>query len=98
MTTEYKKEFFDRNYTLREAYGRVWKYARKYRFRLFVGVICGMLTAGTLVPLFQIVQPTMDHVESHADSVDISGAALPAQAENLPRQASDTERKHTYGI
>ncbi len=93
MTTEYKKEFFDRNYTLREAYGRVWKYARKYRFRLFVGVICGMLTAGTLVPLFQIVQPTMDHVESHADSVDISGVAPSAQAGNLPRQAPDDVRK-----
>ena len=41
---EYKKEFFDRDYTLKEAYGRVWKYARKYRLRLAVGVICGMAT------------------------------------------------------
>ena len=53
---EYKKEFFDRDYTFREAYGRVWKYARKYRLRLAVGVICGRATAGTLVPFFQIVQ------------------------------------------
>ena len=60
---EYKREFFDRDYTLKEAYGRVWKYARKYRLRLAVGVICGMATAGTLVPLFQIVQPALQHVE-----------------------------------
>jgi hypothetical protein len=62
---EYRREFFDRDYTFREAYGRVWKYARKYRLRLFVGVICGMATAGTLVPFFQIVQPALQHVESH---------------------------------
>lgn len=62
---EYKREFFDRDYTLKEAYGRVWKYARKYRLRLVVGVVCGMATAGTLVPFFQIVQPALHHVESH---------------------------------
>lgn len=65
MAVEYKKEFFDRTYSVREAYARVWKYARRYKFRLFVGVVCGMLTAGTLVPFFQIVQPTLQHVESH---------------------------------
>ena len=65
MAVEYKKEFFDKTYTVREAYGRVWKYARRYKFRLIVGIVCGMLTAGTLVPFFQIVQPTLQHVESH---------------------------------
>ena len=62
---EYRKEFFDRDYTVREAYVRVWKYARRYKFRLFIGVVCGMLTAGTLVPLFQIVQPALQHAETH---------------------------------
>ena len=66
---EYRKEFFDRDYTAREAYRRVWKYARKYKLRLVVGVISGMLTAGTLVPFFQIVQPALQHVESHDRSV-----------------------------
>lgn len=65
MTIKYKKEFFDKTYTVREAYSRVWKYARRYKLRLFIGVVCGMLTAGTLVPFFQIVQPTLQHVESH---------------------------------
>ena len=63
--SQYKKEFFDREYSAKEAYGRVWKYARRYKFRLILGVVCGMLTAGTLVPFFQIVQPTLQHVESH---------------------------------
>ena len=72
---EYKKEFFDRDYTLKEAYGRVWKYARKYRLRLAVGVICGMATAGTLVPFFQIVQPALQHVESHDAGINREEAA-----------------------
>ena len=36
---EYRKDFFDRDYTVREAYARVWKYARRYKFRLFIGVV-----------------------------------------------------------
>ena len=37
---EYRREFFDREYTMREAYARVWKYARKYKLRLAIGVVC----------------------------------------------------------
>ena len=62
MGIGYRKEFFDREYSAREAYGRVWKYARKYRFRIFTGILCGMLTAGTLVPLFSVVQPALEKV------------------------------------
>ena len=65
MNFEYKQEFFDRQYTAREAYGRVWGYARKYKFRIFVGILCGMLTAGTLVPLFQVVQPALAKVSEN---------------------------------
>jgi len=64
LNFEYQKEFFDRDYTIREAYGRVWTYARKYRFRLVLGILTGMLTAGTLVPLFQIVQPALEKVST----------------------------------
>ena len=67
---EYRKEFFDRSYAVGEAYRRVWKYARRYWFRLFVGIVCGMLTAGTLVPFFQIVQPALQHVESHDSDME----------------------------
>ena len=62
MGIEYKKEFFDRDYTIKETYGRVWKYAKRYHFRLVVGIVSGMLTAGTLVPLFQVIQPTLENV------------------------------------
>lgn len=59
----YRKEFFDREYTAREAYGRLWTYARRYRARLIFGVICGILTAGTLVSFFSVIQPALEHVE-----------------------------------
>ena len=62
MSVEYKKEFFDREYTAREAYGRLWSYVRKYGFRFAVGIVCGILTAGTLVPIFTVVQPALEKV------------------------------------
>ncbi len=65
MGIEYRKEFFDRDYTVRETYGRVWRYARKYRLRLILGIVTGMLTAGTLVPLFQVVQPALEKVSEN---------------------------------
>ena len=58
----YKQEFFDREYSAKEAYGRLWGYTRKYRFRICFGILCGMLTAGTLLPLFQVIQPALDKV------------------------------------
>ena len=91
MAAKYKKEFFDRNYTVREAYSRVWKYARRYKFRLFIGVACGMLTAGTLVPFFQIVQPTLQYVESHDAGVEKGGDS--ANPQPLREMAMDPGRQ-----
>ena len=89
---EYKREFFDRDYTLKEAYGRVWKYARKYRLRLAVGVVCGMATAGTLVPFFQIVQPALHHVESH-DAEVVREESPQAAETSADAQASPEKSK-----
>lgn len=86
------KEWFDRDYTAKEAYLRVWRYARRYRFRLAIGVVCGMLTAGTLVPLYQVIQPTLAKVESRPVKTEqvetVAPAEAPAQA-----QASKAEKK-----
>ena len=91
---EYRREFFDRDYTVREAYARVWKYARKYKLRLAIGVVCGMATAGTLVPFFQIVQPALQHVESHdaeveaVSRVETPGTAAPVSVEKVADAAA----------
>ena len=65
MAADYRKEFFDRDYSVWVAYSRLWKYARKYRFRLIVGIVAGMLTAGTLVPMFQVLQPAIEKVSAN---------------------------------
>ena len=90
--SQYKKEFFDREYSAKEAYGRVWKYARRYKFRLILGVVCGMLTAGTLVPFFQIVQPTLQHVESH-DAVVAESAKTEIQEVKLAKPRNVFEKQ-----
>ena len=91
MAVEYKTEFFDRTYTTREAYARVWKYARKYKFRIFVGILCGMLTAGTLLPIFQVIQPALAKVSENekiaalkAEYQEIDSAKPTAKELNLP--------------
>ena len=65
MAMDYKKEFFDREYTAWEAYSRVWKYARRYKFRIFVGLVSGMLTAGTMLPMLQVIQPALEKVSQN---------------------------------
>ena len=76
----HQREFFDREYSAKEAYARLWRYARKYRFRLVVGFVCGILTAGTLVPMFSMIQPILARVEARQEksvsheAVDRTGA------------------------
>ena len=81
-TIEFRREFFDRDYTAKEAYARVWRYARRYKFRLATGVVCGMLTAGTLLPLYQVIQPTLAKVEARpAASAQVLEATAPSPPE-----------------
>ena len=65
MGMKYKKEFFDRQYSARESYSRVWKYARKYKLRIFIGLMSGMLTAGTMLPMLQVIQPALEKVSQN---------------------------------
>ena len=77
-TVTYRREFFDRDYTAKEAYGRLWQFARRYKLRLVIGVVCGMLTAGTLVPLFQLMQPALEKVEKMGAAQVTMQAEAPA--------------------
>jgi subfamily B ATP-binding cassette protein MsbA len=80
MKVAYQKEFFDREYSVRSAYARVWRYARVYRLRIVVGLLCGVVTAGTLLPFFQVVQPALRHVESAAAAPAASEPTAPVVA------------------
>ncbi|MEI7900797.1 MAG: ABC transporter ATP-binding protein [bacterium] len=57
-------EFFDKEYTAKQAYGRLYQYARKYRFRLLAGLLAGSVTAGSWVPVFQIVEPVLKQFQA----------------------------------
>lgn len=52
-------EWFDKEYSAKAAYGRLWNYAKKYRYLLFIGLLAGMVVGGTWVPIFQMVQPAL---------------------------------------
>ncbi len=82
--TTYRKEFFDREYGAKEAYGRVWGYARKYKSRIIAGIVCGVLTAGTLLPFFSVIQPTLSRVETAGKPASAAEpeAAAPASPAN----------------
>ena len=86
-STTYKQEFFDREYSAKEAYGRLWGFTRKYRFRICLGVLCGMLTAGTLLPLFHVIQPALDKVSAaKVEVADAQGRDPPAKSEMADAQ------------
>ena len=89
--TTYKQEFFDREYSAKEAYGRLWGFTKKYRFRIYLGVLCGMLTAGTLLPLFQVIQPALDKVETA--KVEVAGARERVPPAKVEAPATKQERK-----
>ena len=93
MSISYKKEFFDREYTAREAYGRVWKYARRYRFRIVVGILCGILTAGTLLPLYQAIQPALEKVSANEREQFERQAAGEMADASAPKVAAPEEPK-----
>jgi len=46
---------FDREYTARQVYGRIGRSIWKYKRMLFVGIGCGMLVGGALLPVFNMV-------------------------------------------
>jgi len=102
---KYRKEFFDREYTAREAYARLWPYARRYILRLVVGIVCGMLTAGTLLPIFTVVQPALEKVSrterlrfmDGLSASEAGGAAAGCQAKDAEKDAGTAVRKSQPG-
>ena len=85
----YRREFFDREYGAKEAYGRVWRYARKYKSRVVLGIVCGMLTAGTLLPFFQVLQPALSRVEARQERSPAEAVPAAAVTEEARAGAAD---------
>lgn len=86
-------EFFDREYSAKEAYTRLYRFARPYWVRILIGILAGSITAGSWFPIFQMVQPVLKQFqtaseqffeaahETQAESSGEGGATLPAEEE-----------------
>ena len=94
---QYRREFFDREYSAREVYGRLWRYTRRYRLRILLGIVCGILTAGTLLPLYQVIQPSLKGVlanEGKIEKTERAEQAPPAERTQKPaHRAGKLERE-----
>ncbi|MDO4528205.1 MAG: ABC transporter transmembrane domain-containing protein, partial [bacterium] len=62
------QEWFDKEYTAREVYGRLWGFARRSKRLIFLGAFLGMLTGGLWAPLFTVIQPMMQEMQGAAFS------------------------------
>ena len=89
----YRQEFFDREYTAKAAYVRLWQFARKYKFRLAMGVLCGMLTAGTLVPMFGMIQPALAKVERRESEELRNDGEVKGLSSSVSRPTSVADRQ-----
>lgn len=86
------QEWFDKEFTAKEVYGRLFKRARKYSWALLIGVFAGMLVGGTWLPVFQLLQPAIVQMQQGAPAVQkrsdqpVSGteAALGKEKQGLP--------------
>ena len=96
-SVRYQREFFDKEYTARAVYGRLWRYARRYRLRILLGIVCGVLTAGTLLPLYQVIQPSLKGVlanEGKIEKTERAEQAPPAERTQKPaHRAGKLERE-----
>ena len=91
----FRQEFFDREYPAMEAYARLWRYARRYQFRLAVGFVCGVLTAGTLVPMFSMIQPVLARVEFRQEKTVSRVDANRTEADRTGANRADAADKQT---
>ncbi len=69
-------EWFDKEYTAKEVYSRLWGFARVYRKTIFVGVVLGMLTGGMWAPLFSVIQPMLQEFQPAQTEVVQKPAAV----------------------
>ena len=87
MAKEYRPEFFDQDYTLREAYGRFFRYLKPYWARILLGIVCGIIVAGVLVPFYQVMQPATAVAGGEVTQVAAADAApAPTHKNKLDKQ------------
>ncbi len=82
------REWFDREYSGREVYSRLWGFARRYRRLIFCGALLGMITGGAWVPIFAVIKPLIEEVQPARPSVTLA-EQIEDQAEQIAQAAAD---------
>ena len=88
--TDVLKEWFDRDYSGWQVYGRLWQRVKKYRLLLLAGILSGMFVGGAWLPIFQIMQPTIMLMQNGRVSSS-NAAELPATPEAVSTDMPATE-------
>ncbi len=100
------KEWFDKEYTAKEVYARLWQFARKYKRLIFMGAFLGMVTGGAWMPLFYALEPMLksaqviDAQEREAEAAQlkletetVAAPVVNTTAPTTPEVATPTEPK-----
>ncbi len=82
------QEWFDKDYTAKEVYGRLWSFARNYKALIFTGAILGMVTGGAWAPIFSVIKPMIDGMQ--ATTVQVQEAQALEQPAAAPITTVDT--------
>jgi len=88
------REWFDRDYSAREVYARLWQFMRRYKRLVFLGALFGMITGGAWVPIFSSIQPMLRSIDppdvdtaSYHSQLTQAAQALDAQTQAARRAA-----------
>jgi subfamily B ATP-binding cassette protein MsbA len=54
-----RQEWFDKEFSARDVYIRLFKRTKPYKWALLLGLLSGMIFGGSLIPVFQLLQPAI---------------------------------------
>ncbi len=60
------REWFDKDYSAKEVYGRLWRSTKPYRAMIFAGLLMGLLVGGAWYPILSAVQPLVMQLQTPA--------------------------------
>jgi subfamily B ATP-binding cassette protein MsbA len=88
-TKKNRQEWFDKEYSGREVYASLFKRTKPYRWALFLGLLSGIVFGGSLIPVFQLLQPAIVQMQLPQRPSDGGAQSKPSEvAEPLPEKTT----------
>jgi subfamily B ATP-binding cassette protein MsbA len=94
-----RQEWFDKEFTAREVYARLFKRTKPYKWALLLGLLSGMIFGGSLIPVFQLLQPAIVHMQLAQHPIGVvnpdqkASAEKPQEVSTRPRVAEQSATK-----